>query len=98
MTWACTGCDDATKPIRSHIIEEKSKDVKAILSVYEEFTVLSFRYTATVKNFFQDIIFTIQVFVFNIRRLKISMLQQAVKFKRNMIGCGIRLKRKLLMI
>ena len=35
MTWGCDGCDETTKPIKSHVIEESNKDVKAILSEYE---------------------------------------------------------------
>lgn len=43
------------------VIEEKAKDVKCILSVYEEYTVLAFRYTATIKNVAQDILWAFQV-------------------------------------
>lgn len=60
MTWACEGCDDTNKPISSAIIEEPVEDVKAILSVYDEYTVLAFRYTATLKNIEQDILWAIQ--------------------------------------
>ena len=59
--WACTGCDETNKPISTYIIEEPVEAVKAILSVYEEYTVLAFRYTANVKNVFQDLLWAIQV-------------------------------------
>ena len=62
MVWACTGCEEKNKPISSVIIEEPVKDVKAILSVYKEYTVLAFRYTATIKNIFQDLLWAFQVF------------------------------------
>ena len=43
------------------MIEENSKDIKCILSVYDEYTVLSFRYTATFKNLIEDLLFAFQV-------------------------------------
>lgn len=58
--WGCTGCTEETKPIRSHVIEENTEEVKAILSVYQDYTVLAFRYTATVKNVWYDILWAIQ--------------------------------------
>jgi 2-oxoglutarate dehydrogenase complex dehydrogenase (E1) component-like enzyme len=61
MDWNCVGCDESNKPLHSYIIEEKGKDVKCILSVYEEYTVLAFRYTATVTNVAQDALWAIQV-------------------------------------
>lgn len=35
--------------------------MKAILSVYDDYTVLAFRYTATVKNVWYDLLWAIQV-------------------------------------
>lgn len=61
LTWGCVGCDESNKPLTSYIIEEKAKDVKCSLSLYEEYTVLAFRYTATIKNVFQDILWAFQV-------------------------------------
>ena len=61
MVWGCTGCDSNNKPLSSSIIEEPVKDVKAILSVYAEYSVLAFRYTATLKNIEQDILWAVQV-------------------------------------
>lgn len=61
MTWSCYGCEEINKPLTSSIIQEKAKDVKAILSVYPEYTVLAFRYTATITNFFQDLLWAFQV-------------------------------------
>jgi triacylglycerol lipase len=61
MIWSCVGCDQQTKPIRSHEIKEDVQNVRAILSVYEEYTVLAFRYTATLKNVWQDLLWAIQV-------------------------------------
>lgn len=61
MLWQCAGCDDSTKPLTTHVIEEKGMEVKSILSVYEEYTVLAFRYTANVKNVAQDILWAFQV-------------------------------------
>jgi hypothetical protein len=61
MTWSCVGCEESNKPLTSSIIEDNQKDVKSILSVYPEYTVLAFRYTATIKNVFQDILWAFQV-------------------------------------
>jgi hypothetical protein len=51
--WSCVGCDADNKPLRSYLVHETSVEIRAILSVYEEYTVLAFRYTANVKNTFQ---------------------------------------------
>ena len=62
------------------IIEEKKKDIKAILSVYEEYTVLAFRYTATIKNVAQDILWAFQVeFTLNLgpRRTRMPRMQSS---------------------
>ena len=59
--WACTGCDENNKPLTTKIIEEPVEAVKAILSVYNEYSVLAFRYTANVKNIFQDLLWAFQV-------------------------------------
>ena len=61
MVWGCTGCDSTNKPISSVIIEEPSTETKAIMSVYSEYTVLAFRYTANMKNIEQDLVYAIQV-------------------------------------
>jgi hypothetical protein len=61
LTWSCVGCDEQTKPIFSYVIEEKAVEIRAILSVYEEYTVLAFRYTANLKNVWQDILWAFQV-------------------------------------
>lgn len=59
--WGCVGCDDNNKPLYINAIEEKAKDIKCSLAVYEEYTVLAFRYTNTIKNVFQDLLWAIQV-------------------------------------
>jgi hypothetical protein len=61
MAWTCVGCDDTNKPIHSYVIEEKGVEIRSILSVYEEYTVLAFRYTANLKNVWQDILWAFQV-------------------------------------
>ena len=61
INWDCNGCDAATKPLKSHVIEEDVQNIKAILSVYNDYTVLAFRYTATAKNIWQDLLWAIQV-------------------------------------
>lgn len=45
----------------SYVIEENVVEIKATLSVYEEYTVLAFRYTATLLNVWEDILYAIQV-------------------------------------
>lgn len=87
MVWACTGCDEDNKPLNSYVIQETSKEIRAILSVYEEYTILAFRYTANVKNVFQDILYPIQVDFLPFRG-KMMMLQRVAKFKRSMMTCG----------
>ena len=61
MAWTCVGCDDDNKPLHSYVIEEKAVEIRAILSVNEEYTVLAFRYTANLKNVWQDILWAFQV-------------------------------------
>jgi hypothetical protein len=58
--WTCIGCDESNLPINTYIIEEKSKEIRASLAVYEEYTVLAFRYTANVKNVYQDVVYAVQ--------------------------------------
>ena len=59
--WDCKTCDQSNKPIHAHPIEEKAKDVKCILSMYDDFIVLAFRYTNTAQNVWQDILYANQV-------------------------------------
>ena len=62
--WECKACDASNKPRHSHPIEESAKDVKCILSVYDEnggYIVLAFRYTNTVQNVWEDILYPFQV-------------------------------------
>ena len=61
MAWTCVGCDEDNKPLRSFLIEEKSVEIRAILSIYEEYSVLAFRYTANLKNVWQDLLWAFQV-------------------------------------
>lgn len=61
LTWACVGCDSTNKPLSSHVIKEDNQEIRAIVSVYDEYTVLAFRYTANVKNVWQDLLWAIQV-------------------------------------
>ena len=89
MVWSCAGCEEDTKPLNSHIVEEDAVKIKSILSVYEEYTVLAFRYTANLKNIWQDLLYPIQV-DFTPYRLKTMILLRDARFKGNMIGCGKR--------
>ena len=59
--WTCKVCDDSNKPLHAHYIEEPRVDIKCILSVYPEFVVLAFRYTNTLLNVWQDILYPLQV-------------------------------------
>lgn len=59
--WTCVGCEDWNKPIHSYVIEEPNVEIRSILSVYDEYTVLAFRYTANAKNLWQDVLWAIQV-------------------------------------
>lgn len=61
MVWECNGCDPSTRPNKGYVIKEDSNDLKAILTVYDEYTVLAFRYTATLKNVIEDILYFFQV-------------------------------------
>lgn len=61
IDWTCVGCDESNKPIHTEVIEDKVKEIRSILSVYEEYTVLAFRYTANAKNLWQDILWAFQV-------------------------------------
>ena len=59
--WDCKVCDPSNKPIHAHIIEEKAKDIKCIITVYSKFMILAFRYTNTALNVWQDILYPLQV-------------------------------------
>jgi len=61
VNWECVVCDSSNRPLHAHYIEEKAKDIKAILSVYPTFVVLAFRYTNTLQNVWQDILYANQV-------------------------------------
>ena len=87
MTWNCAGCDEDTRPTRSHVVEEDEVKIRAILSVYEEYTVLAFRYTANLKNVWQDLLYPIQV-DFSLFRLKTMTHPKDARFRENMTACG----------
>ena len=89
LAWTCAGCDEDTKPNLSHVVEETEVKIRAILSVYEEYTVLAFRYTANLKNVWQDLLYAIQV-DFLPFRLKTMTHQKDAKFKESMTACGRR--------
>ncbi len=59
--WECKVCDASNKPVHAHIIEEKAKDIKCIITVYSKFMILAFRYTNTALNVWQDILYPLQV-------------------------------------
>lgn len=61
INWDCNVCAPENKPVASHYIEEKAKDVKCVLSTYPTFVVLAFRYTNTLLNVWQDILYANQV-------------------------------------
>jgi hypothetical protein len=61
VKWDCKTCKPENKPLHSHFIQEKAKDVKCILSVYDDFIVLAFRYTDTAQNVWQDILYPLQI-------------------------------------
>jgi len=85
--WACEGCEEDTKPTISHVIEEEEVKIRAILSVYEEYTILAFRYTANAQNIWQDLLYAIQVDLLPFRSKTMTLLLD-VKSIRNMIACG----------
>jgi predicted lipase len=59
--WQCKICDESNKPLTSHYIHHTVKDIKCIISVYKDFAVLGFRYTNSLKNVWQDILYPFQV-------------------------------------
>lgn len=59
--WSCKVCDASNKPIHAHVIEDKSVDIKCIISVYPTFVIIAFRYTNTIQNVWQDILYPLQV-------------------------------------
>ena len=61
FNWECKVCGSTNKPIHTHPIEEKAKDIKCIISVYSKFMILAFRYTNTALNVWQDILYPLQV-------------------------------------
>ena len=61
VNWECNVCDGTNRPLHYHYIEENVKDIKCVLSVYPTFVVLAFRYTNTLLNVWQDILYENQV-------------------------------------
>ena len=59
--WTCKTCDFSNKPIHSHIILAKSADIKCIVSVYDDFVILAFRYTNNILKTWKDILYPLQV-------------------------------------
>ena len=59
--WECNVCDQNNRPLHSHYIEENEKDIKCILATYPTFAVLAFRYTNTLLNVWQDILYANQI-------------------------------------
>lgn len=59
--WTCKVCDESNRPLHSHYVEDTNTNIKSIISVYPEFIVLAFRYTATLLNVWQDLLFMRQV-------------------------------------
>jgi hypothetical protein len=89
MVWSCAGCEEANKPISSHVVEETAVQIRAILSVYEEYTVLAFRYTANLKNVWQDLLYPIQV-DFLPPRPRMTMRPRDARCNASTTACGRR--------
>ena len=58
--WICATCDETNKPIHSHYVREDRREIKCVVSVYPNFIVLAFRYTANVLNLWQDLLYPFQ--------------------------------------
>lgn len=58
--WICATCTDANKPLHAHNIYHTKSEIKSVLSVYPEFVVLAFRYTANALNLWQDLLYPFQ--------------------------------------
>lgn len=58
--WICATCDDSNKPLHAHNIYHTKSEIKSVLSVYPEFVVLAFRYTANALNLWQDLLYPFQ--------------------------------------
>ena len=59
--WICKVCDDSNRPIHAHYVQDTKTHIKSIISVYNDFVVLAFRYTATALNVWQDLLWVHQV-------------------------------------
>ena len=88
FNWECKVCDSTNKPIHAHIIEEKAKDIKCIITVYPKFIILAFRYTNTALNVWQDILYPLQVFFYIYDRLKMKTPATSAKSRRPITTCG----------
>jgi hypothetical protein len=86
--WECKVCDASNKPVHAHIIEEKAKDVKCIITVYPKFIILAFRYTNTALNVWQDILYPIQVAFLKNFRSRINTPVISARSKRLTTTCG----------
>ena len=61
INWECNVCEESNRPLHAHYIEEKGKDIKCVLSTYPKFHSLAFRYTNTLLNVWQDILYANQI-------------------------------------
>ena len=59
--WICKVCNDKNKPLSIPLLLENTQiDIATFISVYKNFVVLAFRYTDTLKNVKQDILYFTQ--------------------------------------
>jgi len=77
INWECNVCDATNRPLHTHYIENPEKDIKCVLSVYPTFVILAFRYTNTLLNVWQDILYANQVVDINV--CKNCKVQKAYK-------------------
>ena len=59
--WLCATCDDSNKPLHAHYVHNKKTEIKCVLSVYPDYAVLAFRYTANALNLWEDLLYPFQV-------------------------------------
>ena len=95
IAWNCKVCDSSNKPLHAHIIEEKEKDIKCIITVYKDLIILAFRYTNTALNVWQDILYPLQVNKILFRSIKMEPATSA-KSRKLTTTCGTTLRQKSL--
>ena len=86
-TWSCHICNDDNRPLEAHVIHDVDKETRATLARYEEYCVLSFRYTENGVNLLEDVVYISQVRII-LFSTSTSTPAPNARFRRSGTTCG----------